>query len=219
MPYRISAKLNREDWMTLPETVAHICAAQGQEEKLARRELVKALAKGLRPLGPLKWERERNDKAAPFGFSSIMAPMDTPPIGRAWEKARIRWKTGRVRNDWGEYKPGKWRTLLIIRHNVLRNWPLPSSDDPTPAEPNPDLSNVVSTRKRGRSPGVSEKVKGLMREDLRKGELTRDDLFQMKEEAMATRYRASRDTCRKVRSCILSESRIVENSPGRNSDK
>jgi hypothetical protein len=50
-------------------------------------------------------------------------PTDTPPLGRAWLEAKIRWKTGRVRDDWGEYKNGKWRVLLLSRHGVSRHWP------------------------------------------------------------------------------------------------
>jgi hypothetical protein len=130
MPHKTKAEIDRERWTTLPETVAHICWVDKCDEKLACRELVKALVEGLRPLGPLKWERECTDKPAPFGFSPITAPTDTPPVGRAWETAEICWETGRVRDDWGEYKPGRWRVLLILRSNVVRCWPpLGSSAD------------------------------------------------------------------------------------------
>ena len=45
---------------------------------------------------------------------------DTPPRGREWLTAKIRWKTGRVRDDWS----GKWQVLLILRWSVSHHWPL-----------------------------------------------------------------------------------------------
>jgi hypothetical protein len=210
------------EWMTLPETVAHICSAKRHNNKrIARRELIATLTMGLRPLGPLRWRRERDDKPPPFGRTSISMPTDTPPVGCAWSGAKIRWSTGRVRDDWGEYKPGKWRVLLISRHAVLKTWPLPSASDLSPSQVNSDSSDVASmqARKRGRRPEVSKNVKNLMREELQKGKLTAPELDKMTEEAMAARYQASRDTCRKARKAVLSESRIVENSATRNSDK
>ena len=143
MPYKTKAELERENWMTLPETVAHICSADKCDEKTARRELVKALAEGLRPLGPLEWEKERGDRQWPFGTSSITTPTDTPPIGSRWLGAKIRWKTGRVRDDWGEYKPGQLRVLLILRHNVVRNWPRPRPGAMSWPKPPKKSANVV----------------------------------------------------------------------------
>jgi hypothetical protein len=117
--------LGREDWVTLPQAVAHICSAKGYgDEKIAQRELRATLAMGLRPLGPLRWQRERDDESAPFGTIPVTRPTDTPPSGPAWLEAKIRWKIGLVRNDWGEYKHGKWRVLLIARRKVLQTWPL-----------------------------------------------------------------------------------------------
>jgi hypothetical protein len=215
MPYKTKAELERKDWMTLLEVVAHICSTDKCDERIARRELIAVLADNWRVLGPLRWERDRDDRPPPFGATAIIAPTDAPPLGAAWSKAKINWKTGRVQNDWGEYKPGKWRLLLISRHHVARHWPPPSGIDPTPTHGNADLSNVVSisARKRGRKPGVANKIKDLMLKDLSEGKLTRQELDDMEEEAMAARYGASRDTCRKVRSAVLWESKIVENSP------
>ncbi len=133
MPYKSEAERERERWMTLPEAVAHITArlraanADHCDEKAARQQIRKALADGVWVLGPLSWERERDDKPPPFGYTPVIVPSDTPPIGCAWLKAKIRWNTGRVRNDWTEYKYGKWRVPLILRDKVEQHWPLAPS--------------------------------------------------------------------------------------------
>jgi hypothetical protein len=129
LPYKTKADQEREKWMTLPEAVAHICSALGCDERGGRRQLIAALSDGARYLQHLKWEREQNDRLTPIGYSPGIIPMDTPPLGRTWLEAKIRWKTGRVRDDWGGYNPGKWRVLLISRYGVARLWPLPASFD------------------------------------------------------------------------------------------
>jgi hypothetical protein len=221
MPHKTKGELEREDWMTLPEVVGNICSADKCDERVARSELIAVLTHDWRVLGPLRWERERDDRPPGIGVTSIIAPTDTPPLGAVWSKAKINWKTGRVRGDWGEYKPGKWRVLLISRHHVARHWSQPSTPDATPPA-NSNLGNLVSNnkaRKRGRKSDVANRIKGLMEKDLSEGGLTRQELDDMAEEAMAARYGASRDTCRKVRSAVLPESKIVENSPDGISDK
>src|SRR5262249_29285955 len=100
MPYKSKAERERENWMMLPEAAAHIRSADRCNEKAARHQLVKALADGVRVLGPLRWDRETGDKPSPFGDTPVTVPTDTPPSGRDWLTARIRWKTGRVRDDW-----------------------------------------------------------------------------------------------------------------------
>jgi hypothetical protein len=136
MPYKTKADRERENWITLPEVVGHICSVDRHCDKSAARdELRTALAEGVRVLGPLRWEKERDDKPPPFLVTSIVAPTDTPPLGRDWLEAEINWETGRVRDDWGEYKPGQWRVLLMFRPNVLRLWPRPSSSARSPGEP------------------------------------------------------------------------------------
>jgi hypothetical protein len=124
MPYKSKAEEERDRWMTLPEAVAHIRSADHCDENAARQEIMKALADGVRVLGPLRWKKEKSDKPAPFGSAPITTPTDTPPIGSNWLGATIRWKNGRVRDDWSEHKNGKWRVLLILRSKVEQYWPL-----------------------------------------------------------------------------------------------
>jgi len=128
MPYKSEAERERENWMTLPEAVAHIRSADCCDEKVARQQLVKALADGV--LGPLRWDREEDDKPPPFGYAPATVPTDAPPLGRDWLAAIIRWKTGTVRDDWSEHRNGKWRLLLIHRFKVKQQWPLSSASEP-----------------------------------------------------------------------------------------
>lgn len=142
MPYKSKAERERERWMTLPEAVAHIRLADKCGESDARRQLLKALADGLSAMGPLKWEKEKDDEPRPFGYTPIIVPTDAPPVGREWLKAKIRWKTGKVRNDWTEYKYGKWRVPLILRAKVDQHWPLapPVAADTVPVGKHRDQS-------------------------------------------------------------------------------
>jgi hypothetical protein len=122
MPYKTKAESERENWMTLPEAVTHILSADKCDDlSAARRQLRAALADGA--LKPLRWKRESDDRSPPFGSTSVITPSETPPLGRDWLNAKIRWRMGRVRDDWDEFKNGKWRVLLIHGHSLARHWP------------------------------------------------------------------------------------------------
>ena len=157
MPYKTNAERDHEKWMTLPEAVSHICSADNCDEDSARHQLVAALADGLSVLGPLKWKREGSDKPPSFGSSPVTIPTDTPPLGRVWLKANIKWKTGTVRDNWGEYKNGKYRVLLIQRHSINRNWPPPSKLS-IPSGATSTKAIDLSTHKSGGRPSERAKV-------------------------------------------------------------
>jgi hypothetical protein len=106
MPYKTKAERDRENWRKIPQAVAEICAADQCEPKAARNQLRQALADGL---GPLRWQPEKGDRTPPTMGASPLAVADD------WLEAKIRWKTGRVLNEWGQYNNGKWRVLLIHR--------------------------------------------------------------------------------------------------------
>jgi hypothetical protein len=210
MPYKSKAEQESERWMTLPETLAHICSVENCGEKAAQREAVKALADGVRVLGPLKWERERADRQPPFGTTSITAPTDTPPLGAAWLEAKIRWKTGRVRDDWGEYKPGKWRLLLILRSKVVNLWRL------SPASISATVGNTKGTnvapfthRKKGPKTAKGDSIVGAITEDIKAGRLTIEDLRSMPDKELVAKYGknfgAKRTACREARERVLTE--------------
>jgi hypothetical protein len=145
MPYKTKAERERENWMTLPDAVAHIQSSdQCDDEGVVHRQLHAALADGA--LRPLRWEQEPDDRPPPFGYTPIMSPTDTPPIGRDWLSAKICWNTGKVRDDWSEHKNGKWRVLLVHRLNIERHWPLTLPSDVS-TKPKPAKS-AASYRKR-----------------------------------------------------------------------
>jgi hypothetical protein len=150
MPYKSKADRERENWMTLPEAVNHICKIENISESNAREQLLAALVDG--ELWPLKWQRKRGDRAPPFGHSAVPSPTDTPPRGSACLAAKIRWKTGRVRDDWGEHKQEKLRLLLVHRHTVLRLWSTSKPDSTRSAQPN------NPHRKAGGRPSAREQV-------------------------------------------------------------
>jgi hypothetical protein len=156
MPYKAKAAHQREEWMTLLEVVTHIRSADNCDENAAREQLIAALVDGA--LGPLRWQREHDDRPTLLGVSSITRPTDTPPLDRAWLEAEINWETGHVRDAWGEYKPGTWRVLLILRHNVLRLW----RRQPDSNNHRSESENVVKlpTRDAGGRPTPRDKVYG-----------------------------------------------------------
>jgi hypothetical protein len=128
MPYKTKAERERENWMTLPDAVAHIQSSdQCDDVGAVQRQLHAALADGA--LKPLKWEREPDDRPPPFGYTPVMSPADTPPIGHDWLIAKICWNAGTVRDDWSEHKNGKWRVLLVHRLSVVRQWPPSAPSD------------------------------------------------------------------------------------------
>jgi hypothetical protein len=73
---RLSAKNN---WRATDKS-------EGKCELLRR----KALADGVSVLGPLKWEKEKDDKQPPFGYTPAIVRSDTLPLERAWITAKIR---------------------------------------------------------------------------------------------------------------------------------
>ena len=193
MPYQSKADQERERWMTLLDTVAHIATSDGCDTASAQTQLIKALADG--KLRPLKWEPADGDKAPlPSLGSSMLVPDDSPPQGRAWSGAVVDWATGRVRDDFGEYHPEKARVLLLLRQKVARLWPLAPARSGRGAPP---------TSRRGPRPTVGPRVEQAMRDGLRSGSYSADQLRGHTEEAMASLFGASRDTCRRARRRVL----------------
>jgi hypothetical protein len=218
MPYRTKAELDRENWKTIPDTITDICATDDCEPKAARHQLRKALAAG--DLWPLRWQLEKRDRVPerkPPG--SFAVPDDLPPREQVWSDAKIRWKTGKVRDDWGDYNKGKWRVLLIHRLSVAQYWKSPTPRGSSPLAGSMWDKGIRISRKRGPKAETGCRVRDQMRNDVHTRKLTSQQLAQMTEEALKAHYHASRDTCRKARREVLSQSEFVDNSPNRNSDK
>jgi hypothetical protein len=207
LPYKSKAELERDNWMTLIEAVSQICSVDNCNETDARRQLVAALRDGLRPL---RWERERGDRTPRSGYSPVMVPDDAPPLGRDWQKAEIRWETGRVRDDWGEYNSGKWRVLLIHRLDVARHWPTSKPSNAVGIDSS-DATNVLpfAGRKTGPKTGKTQSIINAMNEDIEAGRLSTDALRAMTDKELVSKYgerfSSERTTCREARKRLLSE--------------
>jgi hypothetical protein len=114
MPYKTKAERDRENWKTIPEVVTDICAADDCVPTAARNQLRRALTAG--DLWPLRWQPEKSDRTPPtMGAGPLAVADDLPPSKQVWLEAKIRWKTGRVLDEWGQYNNGKWRVLLMHR--------------------------------------------------------------------------------------------------------
>jgi hypothetical protein len=117
-------------------------------------------------------------------------------------------------SDWNAERLGRYFSVSIRRES-LDAWLKISTTAKTAESKSPS----GTARKRGPKPDIGNEIKETMRTDLRSGRLTTLRLRELKEEALAVQYNASRDTCRKARTAVLSESEFVDNSPDRNSDK
>jgi hypothetical protein len=208
MPYKTKAERERENWMTLPEAVTHILSAEKSDDvDAARRQLRAALADDA--LRPLRWERETDDRP-PFGSTSIISLTDTPPSGRDWLNAEIRWRSGRVRDDWDEFKNGKTRVLLILRHCVARLWkPSVRSDSTTDIVTDADKIVPFSRRKTGPKSRKLQSIADAMRDDIRANRLTEQELRAMPDKELVSRYGepfgGERTSCRDARDRALTE--------------
>jgi hypothetical protein len=225
MPYKSRAERESENWMTLPQASAHIKSVNGlDDERKARAELLKALTDNAfyshrRYL--IRWKDEVCISGPP---PNEIGPRDVPPRGQEWAQAKIRWASGKVLDRYGGAKNGKWepawRIVWLTRSKVMKLWPGSSKPFLPPTAPTSSASdNVVRFRTRGRTPAISKKIEDAMRKDVQNGQLTIQELNDMKEVGLEERYKASRDTCRKVRKKVILESKIVENSSDRISDK
>lgn len=123
MPYRTDSERERANWLTLCEAIAQICLVDRCDEDHAQRQLRAFLSDKVLPL---RWKAERDDKSPPFGQSGVLIPTDDPPQGQLWLDAKIQWTTDSVCDEWGEYKNGQLRVLLIPRQSIDSQWPIRS---------------------------------------------------------------------------------------------
>ena len=104
MPYISDAELERARWMTLAEAVAHVEVHDGCDPRSALEQLCNAICdRKLRT----KWEDRKW--------------FDWEP-GRASFWARICIRDAKVADP----ETGEWRTVLVLKDDVLRIWPEPS---------------------------------------------------------------------------------------------
>ena len=205
--------------MTWTKIIKHVREAKQCDEREARRQIGNAIAaRKLR----VWWEDQRE---IPFGSSPFQVQVTVPPRDAAyWLTCEIDPidpdrvleppphdpdlvnKRTAARLD----KKRRFRKPLFPRDQVLMLWTV---------ESRPDTVASLDSRRRGPKPERLNKIKDEMRRELSSGALTKKALGELTEEAMRSRYDVSRDTCRRARREVLSESEFVDNSPDGNSDK
>jgi hypothetical protein len=215
LPYKSKAEQEAERWMTLPQAIKHIRAADHIDEKPARRELLKALADDVfrsRFLFLVRWQNEIriSGEATP----SEIGPPDVPPRGKEWAQAKIRWASGKVLDPFGAVVNGQrrpvWRTVLLYRPKVVELWPA-SLPPKVSATSEPNGTKVVPFRGRKKGPktkkGVS--IKEAIKTDLNEQRVTKEALGEMPDKELIAKYgakvKAGRTTCREARDAVLAE--------------
>jgi hypothetical protein len=230
VPYKSKAEREAASWMTWSKLIDHVREAKSCTEAVARRHIGNAIAE--RELR-VWWADER--KPSP-GSSPLGVPGDEPPRdAQYWAECETHPDDSDLLREPPPYdresvnkrraarldKLRRFRKPKFPSFQVMELWPL--VPPPAPGGPHKTSSdNVVRlahSRRRGPKPEVGDRTKKLMRTHLRNGRFTMQEFQKMTEEALASEYGASRDTCRNARNEVLSESEFVDNSPNRNSDK
>jgi hypothetical protein len=81
MPYKSEDERKAEEWVSLPEAVAHITQTEKCSISAARRQLISALVDA--SLGLLRWKREKDDnKKALWPFVDNHPPRCSRSRGR-----------------------------------------------------------------------------------------------------------------------------------------
>jgi hypothetical protein len=194
MPYKSRSERERARWATLPEVIEHVMAADGCDGDAARQQVRSALYDGA--LNPLKWE---DRQPSPRNVGGIAVPLDDPQL---MPDSEIDWDAGTLL-DVSEYSPppGRHRRLLILWLRVREHWPEKEAEANSGGVA--DIS--AARRNRGRPPVERKATAAKMREDLQRTVLTREELRDMGEEALAARYNVHRATAVAARKIVLSE--------------
>jgi hypothetical protein len=215
MPYKTKADRRREIWMTFPEMVAYVQAAENLKTKSkAREEVLKALRDNAfrsTRRARIRWAEEielRGD--AP----DEIAPPDIPPQGRQWAGADIRWDSGEVLDRYGAVENGKWvpayRTVWFARSKVMELWPASLTSTPLTVTPSRDANSLPSTKRNtGPKTKKGQSMFDAMEAELKEERLTLDELRSMPDKELISKYgdkvEAKRTACREARERVLTE--------------
>ena len=220
------------EWQRLSEALTHVMEATGISKDEAQADICRAIADGvIRMRGELGRRRLTHTTSAGTVLTEedFEIPTDLGPKDLDWEQSRPlkEWFVRRGRF----HSPGYWsqKCTKLFRSDVNKVLCLArGSDKPTTGTPATSTSRaalegeetpvgpksagrsrrpdaVGPARRRGPRPRKLDRTKDAMRDDVRQGRFTVEDLSSMVEEALAANYGVSRDTARKARNEVLSE--------------
>jgi hypothetical protein len=208
MLYKSKAEQEAELWVTLPQAIAHICAAVNIKKRRARQELLKALADGAfrrRHRYLVRWKDEVRISAE--GEADEIGPPDSPPRGQEWLRANISWASGTVLDPFGALVDGKWhpawRQVLLYRSKVTELW------RSSPPAQKSKASDLTDKRTRGPKTRKGISIVDAIRKDFKEGRLTIEKLRNMSDKELVINYGekfdAKRTICREARKSVLTE--------------
>jgi hypothetical protein len=227
MSYKSKAEREAASYMTWSKIHAHVQEAEQCDKEEARRQIGNAIEDRVLSV---RWADQREAVGA---LAPIQSPGDEPPRNSEfWQKCETAANDPDLVLEPAPYdrelvnKPTaarldrkrRYRKPVFRRKQVFALWPLIPPSRPADAA-NAEAGSDTDSRRRGRKPETLNRIKEAMRGELRFEALTKQQLHDLTEEAMASRYGKSRDTCRRARREVLSESQFVDNSPDGNSDK
>jgi hypothetical protein len=215
----LSILFSQKTFLTVPQLTGAWATELGAPEYELRHELLEDIVNG------------RFDASGPrYGGQQSGLRLITPPEGRVGfitgQEVRALIQPG--------LKPWPLDWIVVMKEAVLdfarrRGLPPPSwwaaSVGITPgAAPNvanastapvsgtaiPEPVPVISATPRGPRPRKLEQVIQEMREDIQQGRVSVTELQNMREKELADHHNVSRDTARKARKAVLSESLFVE---------
>jgi hypothetical protein len=113
------------------------------------------------------------------------------------------WYDGKPPTDSADVSIIEWSELLKFVSRVRPDiWPPGNSEAKTRSKTS-QSQHPANKRKRGPKARTYMRIEATMREDIKSGRLTKDDLNNMQEKELEEKYGASRTTVRKARLAVL----------------
>jgi hypothetical protein len=200
-------------WETLDQALARVMAVRGTSVEETQTLICQVIADRRVEVSVVTDRHETKQRSGKHQLSGgdLEIPLHLKPSHFDWNRSRPvkAWgvKPGRLPVE------GRWlmRSIMVRGEDVTRVLCTPVADssiapvDETAGARRHVGNNLAQTKPRGPRPTVRKRVEAAMQTDLALGKLTVETLADMKEEALAARYGASREPARKARANILSE--------------
>jgi hypothetical protein len=197
-------------WESLGDALARVMAVREPDVEEAQTLICQVIADRRVEVLVMTDRHEVKQRSGKYQLSGsdLEIPLHLKPSHFDWDSSRPvkAWsvKSGRLPVE------GRWlmRSIVLRREDVTRELCTLVADssigpiDQTGVDGRARVG--VQPKVRGPRPTVRKRVEAAMQTDLSLGKLTAEMLADMKEEALAERYKASRDTVRKARANVLS---------------